>query len=236
MARLPFKTRTRSKNILEIVHSDVCGPITPCSYDDCRYFVTFIDNYSSFAYTYIIKNKSEVVNCFREYAQIVQTKFNKRIATLRCDNGKEYCTNELRKYCRENGTIIDYTVPYTPQLNGKAERFNRSLVEKGRSMISDSKVPKKFWNEAILTATYILNRNPNANLDSITPAEIWYEEKPTVRNLRVFGTIAYSHLSEQFRNKFDNKSEICIMMGHTKVGYRLWNIEKEKIQISRNDI
>lgn len=234
MTRLPFKTRKRSSSFLEIVHSDVCGPITPTSHDDNKFFMTFIDDYSNFVYVYIIKNKSEVFNCFREYAQMVQTKFRKRISTLRCDNGREYYSNEFKNYCKENGTVIDYTVPYTPQQNGKAERFNRSLVEKARSMMSDSNVPKHFWNEAIRTAAYLLNRSPNVNLDSITPAELWYDRRPDVTNLKVFGSIAYSHVPEQFRNKFDEKSEKCVVMGYAQNGYRLWNIEKRKIQVSRN--
>jgi len=103
--------------------------------------------------------------------------------------------SELKNYCRENGTVTDYTVPYIPQQNGKAEHFNRSLVEKVRSMINDSNVPKHFWNEAIRTAAYILNR--------ITPAEFWYDRKPDVSNLKIFGSIAYSHVPEQVRDKFD---------------------------------
>lgn len=101
-------------------------------------------------------------------------------------------------------------------------------------MISDSRMPKGFWNEAIRTAAYILNRSPNANLESITRAELWYDEKPNVKNLKVFGTVAYSHVPDQFRSKFGNKSEKCIMIGYVNNGYRLWNIKKNKIQTSRN--
>jgi len=145
---------------------------------------------------YIIKNKSEVFSYFKEYIQMVQTKFNKRISVLRYDNGREYVSGDMKQYCRENGTTIYYTIPYTPQQNGEAERYNRSLVEKARSMINESKVSKQFWNEAIRTAAYILNRSPGVNLDLTTPAEMWYERKPNVTNLRVFGTVAYSYVQD----------------------------------------
>lgn len=201
---------------------------------DDKYFVIFIDDYSSFIYVYMIKNKSEVFNCFKEYAQLVQTKFNKRISVLRCDNGREYVSGDMIRYCKENGTFIDYTIPYTPQQNGKTERFNRSLVEKSRSIINDSKVSKYFWNEAIRTAAYIMNRSPNANLESLTSAELWYDRKLDVKNLRIFDTIVYSHVPDQFRSKFDEKTEKCIMLGYTNNGYRLWNIKRGKIQTSRN--
>lgn len=226
ITKLQFGTRKKSKDILEIVHSDVCGPIDPISHDGDKYFVTFIDDFSNFICVYMLKNKSDVFSCFKEYIQMVQTKFNKRVSTLCCDNGREYVSRDMLQYCKSNGTFIDYTIPYTPQQNGKAERFNRTLVEKSRSMISDSGVPKNSWNEAIRTAAYILNRSPSANLESITPAELWYDEKPNVKNLKIFGTVAYSHVPDQFRNKFDKKSEKCIMIGYVNNGYRLWNIKR----------
>jgi len=93
LTRLPFKTRKRSNNLLEIVYSDICGPITSVSYDNSRYFVTFIDDYSNFVCIYTIKKKSEVFNCYKELTDGTN-KFNKKISTLRCDNGKEYCFRE----------------------------------------------------------------------------------------------------------------------------------------------
>lgn len=92
----------------------------------------------------MLKNKSDVFSCFKEYVQMVQTKFNKQTSTLRCDNGREYVTGEMLQYCKTNNIFIDYTIPYTSQQNGKAERFNLNgkaerftLVDKTRSMIND---------------------------------------------------------------------------------------------------
>lgn len=130
MTKLQFGTRKKSKDILEIVHSDVCGPINPISHDGDKYFVTFIDDFSNFICVYMLKNKSDVFGCFKKYIQMVQSKFNKRVSTLRCDNGREYVSGDMLQYCKLNGTFIDYTIPYIPQQNGKAERFNRTLVEK----------------------------------------------------------------------------------------------------------
>ena len=236
MTRTSFGIRRESNRILEIVHSDVCGPITPTSHDGHRYFVTFIDGHSGFVCVYMIKGKYEVYEKFKEYVQMSQAKFNQKISILRCDNGGEYVSEEFRKYCKENGTSIDYNIPYTPQQNGKAERFNRSLVEKARSMLSDSNLTKEFWSEAIRTATYIINRSPSTKLPGVTPAEIWYGEKPNVQNFKIFGSVAYTHIPKELRNKFDVKSKKCIFVGYAKTGYRLWDSEKEKIIISRDTV
>lgn len=80
----------------------------------------------------------------------------------------------------DNGVIIDYTVAYSPEQNGKSERLNRSIVEKARSMISDSGVAKNLWSEAVCAAVYVLNRSPTSTLENKTPAELWYSEKPDV--------------------------------------------------------
>ncbi|GJQ73159.1 form3 [Trypoxylus dichotomus] len=94
---------------------------------------------------------------------MVQSNINSKIAVLRCDNGSEYIISELKNSCRDNGTFIDYPTPYAPQQNGKAERYNRSLVNKARAMIQEANLPKMFWSEAIRVAAYILNRSPQNN-------------------------------------------------------------------------
>lgn len=235
MSRLNFGTRRRANRVLEIIHTDVTGPLTPIAYNGARYFVTFIDDYTNFVCVYVIENKSQVFEYFREYCNMVQSKFNVKISVLRSDNGGEYISREFKNFCKENGIILDYTTPYTPQQNGKAERYNRSLIEKARSMIYDANVPKMFWNEAVQVAAYLINRSPSANLD-LTPAELWYGEKPNVKNLRVFGCVAYAHVPDQLRTKIEKKSETCIMVGYSTTGYRLWSLEKQRIINARDVI
>lgn len=234
MTRSSFGSRTKAKEELEIIHSDVCGPINPNSHSGNKYFVTFIDDFSNFVCVYMLKNKSEVFSVFMEYAQMVQTKFKRRIATLRCDNGGEYISHDFKTFCKRNGTVIDYTNPYTPEQNGKSERFNRSLVEKGRSMLQHAGMPKIFWDEAVRTAAYLMNRSPSSHLEDKTPAEIWYGKKPNLSNLRIFGCNAYSHVPKELRTKFDPKATKCIMLGYNNNGYRLWNIAEQKAVVSRD--
>lgn len=233
MTRLPFGNRTKSKRLLEIIHSDVCGPITPETSEGQKYFVTFIDDYSNFCAVYLLKGKNEVLDKFREFVSMCEVKFNSKIAKLRCDNGGEYISKDFKSFCKEKGIVLDYTVIYTPQQNGKAERKNRSLVERSRAIIDESGVPKTFWGEAIRTVNYIMNRAISSSNDT-TPAEIWNNMKPDVSNLRVFGCLAYSHVQKEFRNKFDSKAEKCVMIGYAPTGYRLFSLEKEKIIISRD--
>lgn len=234
LTRMPFATRTKSNRLLGLVHSDVCGPISPITSEGHKYFVTFIDDFSNFTIVYLLKAKSEVTECFQEYYDMTGNMFGQFVSKLRCDNGGEYVAQELIDFCRKKGVILDYTVPYTPEQNGKAERMNRSLVERARTMIDESGGEKQLWGEAVRTAVYVVNRSPTASVVGATPAEIWYGHKPNVQNLRVFGCAAYSHIPKELRTKMDKKAEKCILVGYAPNGYRLLNLEKGKIIVSRD--
>lgn len=235
MKRLPFSTRAKSSRVLEIVHSDVCGPIEPSTFDNKKYFVTFIDDFSHFTKVYLIEQKSEVFECFKDYYFKVTSMFNVQIHKLRCDNGREYDNHNFHVFCNRHGIVLDFTVPYTPQQNGKAERMNRSLVERARSMIHDAGLTKEFWGEAIRTAAYVMNRGPvEAGKSWLIPAEIWLKKRQNVSNLKPFGCTAYSHIPKELRSKFDMKANKCIMIGYAPSGYRLWNIDKKKVIVARD--
>ena len=237
ITRFKFGTRTKAKRILEIIHMDVAGPMTPVSHSGEKYFVTFVDDFSNFIHVYMIKRKSDVFECFKNFVLMAQAKFNSKIATLRCDNDREYVSHEFQDFCKANGTQLNYTIPYTPEQNGKAERFNRSLVDKVRAMTHEANMLKTFWNETVRVAAYILNRSPSAgNPGDEVPARIWYDRKPNISNMRVYGSMAYAHVPKEMRKKFDSKAEECIMIGYSTTGYRLWSIERQKIIVAKNVI
>ena len=122
------------------------------------------------------------------------------------------------------------TVPKTPEQNDVTERLNRTLVEMTRSMLIDSKLPHRFWAEALATAAYLRNRCPTKAVDGMTPYEAWTSVKPTVKHFRVFGCDAFVHIPRDERHKLDSKSKKCILLGYgeeTK-GYRLYDQAGER--------
>lgn len=100
MTRQPFSIRRRSNKVMEIIHTDICGPITPAAYDGSGYFITFIDDFSNFTMVYLLKRKSEAFEKFKEYFQLRRTLFGHSIIKLRCDNGGEYISKEFKGFCR----------------------------------------------------------------------------------------------------------------------------------------
>lgn len=125
--RLPFpkKAIKRANKVLELIHTDVCGPMQTESFGKKRYLLTIIDDYSRYTIIYFIRNKSEVSEKVKEYIAMVKNKFNCKPKTIRSDRGGEYMAGELKQYFRSEGITTQYTAPYSPQQNGVAERKNR---------------------------------------------------------------------------------------------------------------
>ncbi|VEN40759.1 unnamed protein product [Callosobruchus maculatus] len=143
-------------------------------------------------------------------------------------------SNEFKEFCVEKGIQMQYTVAYNPELNGVAERMNRTLLDCARTMILHCKtLGKEFWGEAVLTAVHLINRSPTSCL-SVTPYEMWHGKRPNVSYFRVFGAVAYAHVPQQIRKKLDAKGRKLIMVGYSPSGYRLWDEENNRVVEGRN--
>lgn len=168
---IPKKSTWRAKEVLECIHSDICGPISPTSINGLRYILCFIDDYSRKAWVYFLKEKSDAFNQFKLFKKRVETETGKNIKCLRTDRGGEYTSNEFSSYCKEQGIRRQLTTAYTPQQNGIAERKNRTVMNMVRSMLSTRKVPRHFWPEAVSCTFHVLNRCPTHAVKNITPQE-----------------------------------------------------------------
>uniref|UniRef100_H3H9F8 Integrase catalytic domain-containing protein n=1 Tax=Phytophthora ramorum TaxID=164328 RepID=H3H9F8_PHYRM len=227
----------RAKQVLEVVHSDVCGPMQTPTFGGKRYFVTFIDDKSHFCVVYLLRNKSEVAAKFAEFVAFAETQTGKRVQTLRSDNGGEYTSRAMTKFCADRGIVQKFTPPYTPQLNGVAKRMNRTLVECARCMLEHAGLPKTYWGEAVMTATFLRNRCPTRAVShDKSPHQVWTGKKPLLANLKVFGCHAYVHVPKAKRTKFDARSVRCRFLGYSEheKAYRFEELESSRVLVSRD--
>ena len=234
--REPFKSRSsHSEDILDIVHTDVMEPFEIESIGGSRYICTFIDDKSRYAFVYMIQSKKEV---FEKFVKMMEIQTGRPIKKVRSDNGGEYSSVAMKEFCKKKGIQHQYTTSYTPEQNGVAERFNRTIAENMRAMLYHAKLPKKFWAEPINTAVYLKNRSPHSYLDGITPFEVFHGQKPHFSNLRVFGCLTTVHIPKQQRLKIDAKAEVKIFIDYPDnvKGYRLIDPESLKVTISHNVI
>ncbi|KAL0287793.1 UNVERIFIED_CONTAM: Retrovirus-related Pol polyprotein from transposon TNT 1-94 [Sesamum angustifolium] len=226
----------RAKQVLELIHSDLCGPIDPISNGGKRYFVTFIDDYSRKTWVYFLQEKSETFSTFKNFKAKVEKEAGMSIKILRSDRGGEYNSQEFENFCEEYGIKRQLTAAYTPQQNGVSERKNRTIMNMVRSMLKSSGVQKNCWPEAVKWSIHVLNRSPTFSVQDQTPEEAWSGRKPSVEHFRIFGCIAYAHVPDPKRSKLDDKGEKCIFLGvcEKSKAYKLYSPITKKVFISRD--
>jgi transposase InsO family protein len=161
---------------LELVHSDVCGPMPSTSLSGYVYYVSFIDDYSCKTWVYFSKSKYEVLGKFKEFKALVENLSERKIKKLRSDNGGEYTSNEFGIFCRDDMINRELTTPYNPQQNGVAKINNRRIMEAVKTMIHDQD-PMHLWAEATRTTIYVHNRLSHSALGFKAPEEMFTEKK-----------------------------------------------------------
>nr|GEV54423.1 hypothetical protein [Tanacetum cinerariifolium] len=210
MARKPYTHQVeRAKDLLGLIHTDVCGPFKIMSRQGASYFVTFTDDFSRYGCVYLLKHKYEVFKTFKVCQKKVENQLGKTIKSLRFDREGEYMSQEFLNHLKDHGIIAHRTPPYTPQHNRVSERRNKTLLDMVRSMMSQTTLPKSFWDYALEIAARILNMGCEALVkrDTLT--------KP---------------------DKLEPRSIKCIFIGYPKktMGYSFYYPPENKVLVARN--
>ena len=179
--RAPFarSSNTSSSRSLQLVYTDVVGPLDPPSKGGSRYFITLIDDYSKWTVMFTMRKKSKSLKYFEKYHKYAEThvcqNLNKvhicsystasslphglhdvfKLQTLRSDNGGEYLSNVFLSYLNELEIRNQLTSPHSPQQSRVSERMNRTLLNQTRSMLLCGNIDKSFWAKALSTAFHI---------------------------------------------------------------------------------
>ncbi|GJZ93914.1 retrotransposon protein, putative, ty1-copia subclass [Tanacetum coccineum] len=237
MARKPYSHQVeRAKDLLGLIHTDVCGPFKIMSRQGAYYFITFTDDFSRYGYVYLLKHKHEVFETFKVFQKEVENQLGKTIKSLRSDRGGEYMSQEFLDHLKEHGIIAHRTPPYTPQHNGVSERRNRTLLDMVRSMMSQTTLPKSFWDYALESAARILNMVPTKKVDK-TPYEVWHGQAPKLSYLKVWGCEALVKRDTLTKpDKLEPRSIKCIFVGYPKqtLGYSFYYSHQNKVFVARN--
>lgn len=129
---------------LELVHSNLCGPINPTSNGGKRYIITFIDDFSRKIWVYFLQEKSEAFASFKHFKALAEKEVGLPIKILRTDRGGEYNSLEFTEFCKDHGIKRQLTAAFTPQQNGISERKNRTILNMVRSLLNMSGIPRDF--------------------------------------------------------------------------------------------
>ena len=233
------RSPVRATRPLEKIHSDLAGPITPTSLGGSKYVITFTDDFSRFSWVFPCDGKLRCFEIFKTFKKAVENELGEKIAFLHCDNGGEYTSNEWKHFAREEGFQILYTLPYTPEQNGVAERLNRTLFNMTRCFLSDStNLTKPLWAELVRTSCYIKNRTPSSSNDKYaSPFEVLFKRRPPIEHLRVIGSKCYRHKTGNISGKLEERSVECILVGYESPNiFRVYEPATKKVLRSRDII
>jgi hypothetical protein len=205
---------TRAQKPFELIHSDLKSFLVE-SYSWYNYFMTFLDDFSSHTYVVHLHVKSDAITALESILAHIKTQHNVSVKRWRSDAGGEFKSKEFLAVLRARGIDVEQSVPHTPQQNGRAERLNRTLMDKAQSMRFDACIPPSWWEFTVSHAVWVYNRTPMVRHKWLTPYEILTKNKPDISGLRVFGCGAYVHLPDEVKpNKLWPKSELMIFLSY----------------------
>ena len=238
LKRKPISSQPASRALepLELVHSDVCGPMEVAGTGGAKYFALVVDDATRYVFVLFLKEKSNLAGKLQALIAFLNVNKKRKIGAIRCDNGGEYTSAPVKEFCHKQGITLEYTAPNSPQQNGVAERKNGSIVTLARCMLQRAKLPKKYWVEAVAHAVYITNRAPTKAVIKQTPYEAWHKEKPDLRDLKTFGCDAVVLFEQGTHTKLEPKGRTCKFLGYRSEGegFKFYDPKTGSILASRN--
>lgn len=236
MQKQPYKSKlTKSEEVGAVIHADLCGKMEIESLSRSRYYLELKDEASGYTKVYFIRTKDQVLEKLKQFVADQRSETGKVMKTFFSDRGTEFDNDKVKHFFLQNGIKHLMSAAYNPQQNGRAERENRTLVDHARCMLYAKGLPKELWAEAVNTAVHTLNRIPATGEDK-TPYEKWFNKRPSVKHLRVFGTTCYTLIPKQLRKKWEAKSRKGKLVGYTDTdkNFRIWDEERRRVDICRD--
>jgi hypothetical protein len=128
--------------------------------------------------------------------------------------------------------------PHTHQQNGAAEHKHRHILDVGLSLLSRACMPLKFWDEAYIMVTFLINRTPSRAISYQTPLEPLLGQKPDYSFLRTFGCSCWPNLRPYNTRKLSFRSTHCVFLGYSNQhkGYKCLEPSTGRVYISRDVI
>jgi hypothetical protein len=232
--KLPYKLSVnKAAKCGDLIHFDIWGPNSIHSIHGHKYFLTAVDDCSRFTWVIFLKSKSKVSSLVQNFIKMIENQFNTSVKTVRTDNGPEFL---IPHFYASKGIIHQTSCVETPQQNGRVKRKHQHLLNVGRSLLFQSKLPKQFWSYAVMHAAYIINRVTTPLLHSKSPYHLLYGKPPDLSELKVFGSLCYASTLHIHRTKLDPRARKCIFLGYKSgmKGVVLYDMNDKKIFVSRD--
>ncbi|CAI7856425.1 unnamed protein product [Closterium sp. NIES-53] len=237
--RYPFSSsEATAKAPLDEVVMDVVGPLK-LGAAGAEYFLTILDVYTRMTWVYVLSKKSDVAETVKtDWLPMVERQQDRLVKAIRTDRGGEFLSNEFSLWLKKNGIRHSLTMPYSPAMNGIAERANRTITETARGLVIEAGLPDYFWPDAVQSACVAKNRAlTHVGADKWVPYVEWIGRNPKVDMLRVFGCMCMALVPKHLRhNKLGAKAIWAVHLGmaQNSKGWLLWDPFTKKLLVSRD--
>ncbi|MBW0548920.1 hypothetical protein O181_088635 [Austropuccinia psidii MF-1] len=232
MRTLPFKSHfVETFKPLDCLHLDIVAPISPPSISGHLYFLTIVDQFTSFKITRFLKNKSNAYEEFVNQQNFMENLHDRKIKMITTDGGGEFLNQKFKELANNKGFKHNVAPPYTPEHNGIAKRANRTILDKARCLLIGSKLPHQYWDKAVNTATYLSNILPTPSRNNLSPHYMWNKRPPKIKNIRTFGCkVIFSVPKQKHAWKLAPVGEVGILLGFSnESSYRILKLKDSKV-------
>ncbi|CAI7816498.1 unnamed protein product [Closterium sp. NIES-53] len=226
--RFPFSSsEATAKAPLDEVVMDVVGPLK-LGAAGAEYFLTIVDVYTRITWVYVLSKKSDVAETVKtDWLPMVEWQQDRLVKAIHTDRGGEFLSKEFSLWLKKNGIRHSLTMPYSPAMNGIAERANRTITETARGLLIDAGLPEYFWPDAVRSACMAKKRAlTHVGADKWVPYVEWIGRKPKKDMLRVFGCMCVALVPKHLRhNKLGAKAIWAVHLGmaQNSKGWLLWD-------------
>ncbi|CAI7872713.1 unnamed protein product [Closterium sp. NIES-54] len=217
---------------------DVVGPLK-LGAAGAEYFLTIVDVYTRMTWVYVLSKKSDVVETVKsDWLPMVERQQDRLVKAIRTDRGGEFFSKEFSLWLKKNGIRHSLTMPYSPAMNGIAERANWTITETARGLLIEAGLPEYFWPDAVRSACVAKNRAlTHVGADKWVPYVEWIGRKPKVDILRVFRCMCMALVPKHLRHNMLGAKAIWAVhlgMAQNSKGWLLWDPFTKKLLVSRD--
>jgi hypothetical protein len=237
-AMFPSTSKFRVEKKLELVHEDLCGPVSLATPGGKRYFFLLVDDVSCYMWLILLATKDQALGVFTMFQARAEAEAGRRIGTLCTDCGGKFKARSFVEHCSKHGVQQHLIAPYTLEQNGVVERRNQSVLGMVRSMLKAMSMPSWFWGEAISTVVFILNQSLTQSVENKTSYEVWYGKKPAVHYLQTFGCVAHIKQGRKQLSKLEDRNIMVVFIGYEE-GSKAWKFydpDTKRVHVSRNAV
>jgi hypothetical protein len=137
----PVKAEYQAKRRLELVHGDLCGPISPMTPRGNKYFLMLVDDLNMYMWVARIPSKDRAAVAIKDIQTLAEGGSGLKLKALHTDRRGEFTVTEFADYCAAEGMHHQHMAPYSPQQNDVIEHQNRTVVATARSMLKAKGIP-----------------------------------------------------------------------------------------------